>query len=81
MFRNLVETSQIEVDGHVYVARYFELKTARGVQRFSCEVELNADDCIIVDDDSLLGLQLRVAIVVPATIYCRVLASRRSAAA
>ncbi len=81
MFRNLIETSQIEVDGHVYIARYFELKTARGVRRFSCEVELDADDCVIVDDDSLSGLQLRVSIVVPATIYSRLLASRTSVAA
>jgi hypothetical protein len=81
MLRKLVETAQIDVDGQMYAANYFELRTARGVRRFSCEVVLGANDRIIVDDDSLWSLQLRVSIVVPATVYSRLLAGRGSAAA
>jgi hypothetical protein len=81
MFRKLVETGQVEVDGHVYVAHYFELRTARGVRRYSCEVVLDAEDRVIVDDDSMSSLQLRVSIVVPATVYSRLLAARPSVAA
>lgn len=81
MFRKLVETGQIEVDGQAYTAHYFELRTAHGGRRYSCEVVLDAKDRVIVDDDSLSGLQLKVSIVVPATVYSRVLAARSSVAA
>ena len=81
MGRKLVETGQVEVDGHAYTVHYFALTTARGAQRFSCEVVLGAHDRIIVDDDSMVLLQLRVSIVVPATVYSRMLASRTSVAA
>ena len=81
MFRKLLQTSQIDVDGDVYVAHYFEQKTARGARRFSCEVVLDAGDRIIIDDDSLTSLQAKIARLAPATIYSRVLASRRSSVA
>ena len=72
-----MQTGQIDVDGHVYVAHYFEQKTARGARRFSCEVVLDAGDRIILDDDSLTSLQAKVARLAPATIYSRALASKR----
>ena len=81
MFRKLLHTGELDVDGHVYVAHYFESKTARGTRRFSCEVVLDAGDRIILDDDSLPSLQAKIARLAPATIYSRALASRRSVAA
>ena len=74
MFRKLVKTVDLEVEGRNYVVRYFELRTARGAKRFSCEVVLEAADRIIVDDDSLTSLESKVARLVPATIYSRLLA-------
>jgi hypothetical protein len=74
MFRKLVKTADLEIDGRSYVARYFELRTARGSRRYSCEVVLEAADRIIVDDDSLTSLESKVARLVPATIYSRLLA-------
>ena len=74
MFRKLLHTGQIDVDGRVFVAHYFEQKTARGTRRFSCEVVLTAGDRIILDDDSLTSLESKVARLVPATIYSRLLA-------
>jgi hypothetical protein len=81
MFRKLIESRDLEVEGRRYQAHYFEHKTARGARRFSCEVLFNAGDCIILDDDSLTSLQAKVARLVPATVYSRVLAARRSVAA
>lgn len=81
MFRKLLQTAQIDVDGDVYVAHYFEQKTARGSRRFSCEVVLDACDRIIIDDDSLMSLQAKIARLAPATIYSRVLASKGSSVA
>jgi hypothetical protein len=74
MFRKLVKTGDLEVEGRTYVVRYFEQRTARGGRRYSCEVLLEAADRIIVDDDSLTSLEPKVARLVPATIYSRLLA-------
>ena len=76
MFRKLLHTGQIDVDGRTYVAHYFEHKTARGTRRFSCEVVLDAGDRIILDDDSLTSLQAKIARLAPATIYSRALAAK-----
>ena len=76
MFRKLVHTGQVEVDGQPYVAHYFEHRTARGARRFSGEVVLGPDDRIILDDDSLVSLQAKVARLAPATIYSRALAAK-----
>ena len=81
MFRKLIESSEIDVDGHVYVAHYFEQKTARGARRYSCEVVLDARDRIILDDDTMMSLQAKVARLAPATVYSRALAGRHPEAA
>lgn len=81
MFRKLLQTGEIDVDGDVYVAHYFEQKTARGSRRFSCEVVLDATDRIIIDDDSLTSLEAKIARLAPATIYSRLLASKGSSVA
>jgi hypothetical protein len=81
MFRKLLQTGQVEVDGRLYVVHYFESKTARGSRRYSGEVILDAGDRIIVDDDSLTSLEAKVARLAPATIYSRALASRGGAVA
>jgi hypothetical protein len=81
MFRKLVKTAELEIDGRSYIVRYFEQRTARGTRRFNCEVVLGGTDVIIVDDDTLPGLESKVARLVPATLYSRVLAAGPSVAA
>jgi hypothetical protein len=81
MIRKLVGTADLEVEGRIYPARYYEQKTARGARRYSCEVLLGAGDRIIVDDDSMSSLESRVARLAPATVYSRALAARASVAA
>lgn len=81
MFRKLIQTSEIEVDGRAYVVRYFEQKTARGLRRYSCEVLLGAADRVIVDDDSMTSLESKVTRLAPATVYSRLLAAGPSVAA
>jgi hypothetical protein len=81
MFRKLLQTGHIDVDGRMYVAHYFELKTARGARRYSGEIVLDAGDRIILDDDSMMSLEANIARLAPATIYRRALASRRSSVA
>ena len=75
MFLKLVKTRQIEVDGRSYPLRYYEQRTGRGARRYSCEVLLGAADRIIIDDDSMPGLESRVERLAPATVYSRLLAA------
>ena len=76
MFRKLVKTSKIEIDGRGYVLQYFEEETMRGGRRYNCEVVLGATDRIIIDGDSMSSLELRVERLAPATVYSRLLAAR-----
>jgi hypothetical protein len=81
MFRKLIESTDLEVEGRRFQTHYFEHKTARGARRFSCEILLTAGDRIILDDDSLTSLQAKVTRLAPATLYSRMLAAGRSEAA
>ena len=76
MFRKLLHTGQMDVDGRAFAAHYFEQKTARGTRRFSCEVLIDAVDRIILDDDSITSLQAKIARLAPATIYSRALVAK-----
>jgi len=81
MFRKLVQSGQIDVDGRYYVVHHFEHRTARGGRRFSAEVVLGPGDRIIVDDDTLISVQAKVARLAPATIYSRALAAKAASVA
>ena len=81
MFRLLVKTTEIEIDGRSYALTYFQQKTARGARRYSCEVVLGSSDRIILDDDSLANLESQVTRLAPATVYSRTLAGHPLAAA
>lgn len=81
MFRKLVKTAEIVVDGQQYALQYFESETIRGGRRFCCEVLLGAADRIIIDDDTMTSLEWKVGRLAPAMVYSRLLAARRSVAA
>ena len=74
MLRTLVKTEEVEVDDQRVSVRYFELRTVRGLRRYSAEILLSPGDRVILDDDSVTNLQARAARLVPATIYSRILA-------
>jgi hypothetical protein len=80
MFRTLVKSDAIAIDDQTIAVRYFELRTLRGGRRYSAEILLGPTDRIILDDDSMTTLEARAARLVPATLYSRVLAARRTAA-
>jgi hypothetical protein len=72
--RKLVKTDRIEVGGRAYTVEYYETTTIRGTQRYSSELMLGPGDRIIVDGSSLGVLEWRVARLMPATLYSRMLA-------
>ncbi len=57
MFRTLVKTARSEIDGRSYVARYFELRTARGSAALQLRGRARGGDRIILDDDSMTSLR------------------------
>ena len=81
MLRTLVKTDEVAVDDQVVPVRYFELRTLRGLRRYSAEILLSPGDRIILDDDSLTSLESKVERLAPATVYSRLLAGRPSVAA
>ena len=87
MLRKLVKTVRIELDvddshaGPAIHVRYFEQRTARGGRRYSSEMLLGANDRIILDDDTMSGLESKVDRLVPAVVYSRTLAARTGMAA
>lgn len=72
----LVKTDELQVGGQVYSVKYFENETARGTLRYSSELRLGPADHIILDGNSVTALESKVARLVPATIYSRILATR-----
>ena len=80
MFRTLVKSDTILVADQSFPVRYFELRTLRGMRRYSAEIVLGPGDRIILDDDSVTNLEARTARLVPATLYSRMLARSIAAA-
>ena len=72
--QRLVKTERMEIDGRVYTADYFEATTEHGTQRYTCEALIGPGDRIIVDGSSLDDLKWRMARLMPATLYSRMLA-------
>jgi hypothetical protein len=79
MFRMLVKTTAVTIDGRQVDVRYFELRTLRGARRYSAEILLGPGDRIILDDDSVTNLEARTARLVPATLLSRMLARATAA--
>lgn len=74
MFRTLVKTEALSVEDQVFDVRYFEVRTLRGLWRYSAEILLGPNDRVILDDDSVSNLEARAARLVPATLASRRLA-------
>jgi len=74
MFRTLLKIEAVAVDDQSFPVRYFELRTLRGLRRYSAEILLGPGDRIILDDDSVTNLETRTTRLVPATVYSRILA-------
>lgn len=76
MLRKLVKTTCLELEGRSCDVRYFEVRTASGGRRYSSELLLDGADRIIIDDDSISGLESKVDRLAPAVIWSRMLAAR-----
>ena len=80
MLRTLIKTDSLDIENQTVSVRYFELRTLRGARRFSAEIVLGPGDRIILDDDSVMNLEMKTTRLVPATLYSRLLVARATAA-
>ena len=76
MSNRLIKSDELQIGGQTYSVKYFESETTRGALRYSAELMLGPDDVIILDGNSVTDLESKVARLVPATIYSRLLAAR-----
>lgn len=81
MLRKLVKTTRIELEGRCCDVRYFEQRTTSGGRRYTSEMLLDATDRIIIDDDSMTGLESKVDRLVPAVLWSRMLAAKTATVA
>lgn len=81
MLGMLVKTDVVEVANRKYAVRYYRTTTSHGRHRYSSEVVLGPDDCVILDDDSLRGLETRLANLVTASVHSRSLVTKGREAA
>ena len=72
----LIKTDELQIDGQAYSVKYFENQTLRGTLRYSSELLLGPVDRIILDGNSVIDLESKVARLATATIYSRLLAAR-----
>jgi hypothetical protein len=79
MERTLVKTESVTVEDRTFQVRFFASRTARGTHRYSAEIVLAPGDRVILDDDSVVSLEVRAKRLVPATVYSRVLARTTAA--
>jgi hypothetical protein len=72
MLRTLVKTTTVDVDDRTLSVRFFEVRTPRGARRYSAEILLGPEDCVILDDDSVSNLEAKTRRLIPATLESRV---------
>ncbi len=80
MYQKLIKQTGVEVGERTFTVRYYERRSINGASRFSAEVEFHDEDHMILDADSLSGLETKLARLVDASIYSRQLVGTRRAA-
>ena len=80
MFRKLIRKTNLELDEQTVTVCYYETRTLSGSSRFSAEVAFDAQDHMILDADSVSGLETRLASLVHASAYSRTLVGSDRAA-
>lgn len=80
MRQKLIKQSSLDVGERTYVIRYYRRRTVNGSSRYSAELEFDQDDRIILDADSIDGLETILARLVHASIYSRMLVGTGRAA-
>ena len=80
MFQKLIKTTDLDVEERRFSVCYYETTTMSGTRRYSAEVVFHSEDHMILDADSVDGLETKLACLVRASFYSRILVEARKAA-
>lgn len=76
MFRKLIKQTAVAVGEYTVDVRYYRTITMSGVPRYSAEVVFQPTDHMILDADSMNGLETRLTSLMYASVYSRTLVGR-----
>ena len=80
MFQRLIKTTDLDIEERTFSVCYYETTTMTGTSRYSAEVVFHSEDHMILDADSVDGLETKLACLVRASFYSRILFDSRTAA-
>ena len=80
MLRELIKKTHLNVEERTFSVYYYKTRTMHGASRYSAEVVFHPEDHMILDADSLNGLETKLACLVRASFYSRTLAETGTAA-
>ena len=81
MFRQLIKKTNLDVEERTFSVCYYKTRTTNGASRYSAEVVFDPSDHIILDADSVNGLETKLACLVHASFYGRMLVETGTATA
>ena len=73
MFRKLIRKTNLDVEEQTFSVCYYETRKINGTSRYSAEVVFQPSDHMILDADSVNGLEAKLARLVRASFYSRML--------
>ena len=74
MFQKLIRKTNLDIEERTFSVCYYETRTINGTPRYSAEVVFHPRDHMILDADSVTGLETKLACLAHASFYGRMLA-------
>ena len=78
MMQKLIKQTKLNVDERTFSVCYYETHKLNGASRYSAEVVFHPRDHMILDADSVTGLESKLASLVRASFYGRMLVDTAS---
>jgi hypothetical protein len=73
MFQKLIKKTNLNIEERTFSVRYYETRKINGASRYSAEVVFHPRDRMILDADSVNALEAKLARLVRASFYSRML--------
>ncbi len=73
MFQKLIKKTNLDVEERTFSVCYYETPRMNGASRYSAEVVFHPRDHMILDADSVTSLETKLACLVRASFYGRML--------
>ena len=73
MFQKLIKKTNLDVKERTVSVSYYKTRTTNGTSRYSAEVVFHPSDHMILDADSVNSLETKLACLMHASLYSRLL--------